>query len=110
MMKFKLALGMALGLGLGLGLTCAVATAEARSDLHLYGAVPIAGDRHLTIAYNNAQARCSLELYGTTGPVIAYDSRFGAPALRGCLSRHGFTFVNDEPYAYPVRKVFVLVK
>ncbi len=103
-MSFKLTFGIVLGL------ICAAETAQARSDIYLYGAVPVAGDPQLMLAYDNAKAWCSLNAVDVTGSVRTYPRRNGSPALRGCLSRFGFVYQSGEPYAYPVRKLVYVSK
>ena len=103
-MNFKLIFGVALGL------ICTAEMAEARSKLYVYGAVPVAADPQLTLAYNNALAWCSLYAKGPISSVRTHVGQYGSPAIRGCLSRHGFVYQSGEPYAYPVRKVVYVVK
>lgn len=103
-MNFKLAIGITLGL------TLSAAVAEARSNAHLYGSVPVAGDPHLTIAYNNAKAWCGVELHGTYGNAPEYRGHYGPAAMRNCLARYGFVYHGSAPYAYPVRKVVFITK
>lgn len=108
-MNFKLALATTLGI------TCSAAMAEARSDLNLYGSVPVAGDPELTLALNNAKAWCDIELGSSDRPGGAYYSGSsysvysGPAAMRNCLARYGFVYQNSEPYAYPVQKVVFIV-
>ena len=97
-------------LGVVLGLICTADMAQARSQLYVYGAVPVAADPQLTRAYNDAQAWCSLYANRSIGNVRVYGGPYGSPAVRGCLSRHGFVYQSGEPYAYPVRKVGYVTK
>lgn len=86
------------------------AVAEARSDVHLYGAVPVAGDPHLMANYDSAQAWCKVELYGTYHAQPMNRGAFGTAPMRNCLARYGFVYQGNEPYAYPVRNVVFIVK
>ncbi|CAN7298607.1 hypothetical protein [Neorhizobium sp. LjRoot104] len=92
-MKLKLALGVALGLA------CISMPAKARSDLRLYGAVPVESSPRLMQAYNNALARCLPEAgLAETGAIAG--ASLPAVRLRGCLYRNGFFY--RGVYAYPV--------
>jgi len=51
-MNLKLALGVALSFA------CTSVAAEARSNWHVYGAVPVESSPQLMQAYNRALARC----------------------------------------------------
>lgn len=93
-----------------LGLTLSTAMAHARSEVHVYGPVPVSGDSQLTLAYNNAQAWCDVELYGTYGNAPEYRGNYGPAAMRNCLARYGFVYQGSQPYAYPVRKVIFITK
>ena len=103
-------MNLKLTFGVTLGLTLSAVVAEARSDIHIYGAVPVIGDPELTIAYNNAQEWCGVELYGTYGSAPEYRGHYGPAAMRNCLARYGFVYQGSEPYAYPVRKVIFITK
>jgi hypothetical protein len=92
-MNLKLALGVALGLA------CTSMAAEARSDLRLYGAVPVESSPQLMQAYNRALARCLSEAGLAEAGAIA-EASLPAVRLRGCLYRNGFFY--RGVYAYPV--------
>lgn len=95
-MKLKLALSVVLSITFtGVG-------AEARSQLHLYSAVPVAGDPVLEIAYRAALDRCNFEIQPSYERTDFYGYDYGAADLRSCLSRKGFTSQNGEPFAYPI--------
>ncbi|WP_105437669.1 hypothetical protein [Neorhizobium sp. T25_13] len=92
-MNLKLALGVALGLA------CIPMAAEARSDLRLYGAVPVESSPQLMQAYNRALERCLPEADLAEAGAIA-EASLPAVRLRGCLYRKGFFY--RGVYAYPV--------
>ena len=92
-MNLKLALGVALGLA------CIPMAAEARSDLRLYGAVPVESSPQLMQAYNRALERCLPEAGLAEAGAIA-EASLPAVRLRGCLYRKGFFY--RGVYAYPV--------
>ena len=100
-MNFKLALGVALGLA------CTSMTAEARSDLRLYGAVPVESSPRLMQAYNSALARCLPEAGLAEAGAIS-ETSLNAVRLRGCLYRNGFFY--RGVYAYPVAMSFYRVR
>ena len=103
-MKLKLALSVILGV------TFTAAVAEARTQLHLYGTVPVTGDRVLEIAYRAALDRCSFESYPSYDRVGFYGGAYGSPEMRSCMYRTGFILENGEPLAYPVRKPKYLLR
>ncbi|CDZ40355.1 Hypothetical protein NGAL_HAMBI1145_53470 [Neorhizobium galegae bv. officinalis] len=88
-----------LTLGVALGLACTSMVAEARSDLRLYGAVPVESSPQLMQAYNRALARCLPEAGLAEAGAIA-EASLPAVRLRGCLYRNGFFY--RGVYAYPV--------
>ncbi|KAB1086528.1 hypothetical protein F4V91_08890 [Neorhizobium galegae] len=92
-MNLKLAAGVALSL------ICTLMVAEARSDLQLYGAVPVESSPQLMQAYNRALARCLPEAGLAEAGAIA-EASLPAVRLRGCLYRKGFFY--RGVYAYPV--------
>lgn len=98
-MKLKLALSVILG-----G-TFTAAVAEARTQLHLYGTVPVTGDHLREIAYRSALDRCNFESYPSYDRIGFYGGAYGSPEMRRCMYRMGFILENGEPLAYPVRKV-----
>ncbi|MGV2068789.1 hypothetical protein [Agrobacterium sp. 22-226-1] len=101
-MKLKLALSLILGI------TFAAEVAEARTQLHLYGAVPVTGDYVLEAAYRAALDRCSFESYPSHVRVGFYGGTYDSPQARSCMYRMGFISANGEPFAYPVRKAAYL--
>jgi hypothetical protein len=92
-MNLKLAMGVALSL------MCMPMVAEARSNLQLYGAVPVESSPQLMQAYNRALARCLPEAGLAEAGAIA-ETSLPAVRLRGCLYRKGFFY--RGVYAYPV--------
>ncbi len=100
-MNLKLAMGVALSL------ICTPMVAEARSDLHLYGAIPVESSPQLMRAYNKALARCLPEAGLLEAGAIAEIS-LPAVRLRGCLYRNGFFY--RGVYAYPVGKAVRYVR
>jgi hypothetical protein len=92
-MNLKLAFGVALSL------TCSSMAAEARSNWHVYGAVPVESSPRLMQAYNSALARCLPEAGLAEAEAIA-ETSLHAMRLRGCLYRNGFFY--QGVYAYPV--------
>lgn len=92
-MNLKLAAGVALSL------IFTPMVAEARSNLQLYGAVPVESSPQLMQAYNRALARCLPEAGLAEAGAIAEVS-LPAVRLRGCLYRKGFFY--RGVYAYPV--------
>ena len=86
------------------GVVAAASGAEAKTTWHLYGAVPVNGDRALELAYSDALAHCRLEGYHSVEPsrVLAMD--YDAPEMVSCLSRKGFIRQDGEPHAYPFPK------
>lgn len=92
-MNLKLALGVALSLA------CTAAAAEARSNWHVYGAVPVESSPRLMQAYNRALTRCRAEAGLAEAEAIA-ETSLQAVWLRGCLYRNGFFY--RGVYAYPV--------
>ena len=100
---------LTLTLGVVLGLIGTAEMAQARS-LYLYGAVPVAADPRLVIAYDNARAWCSLYANGSIGAVRVHAGAYGSPAMRACLSRKGFVYQSGEAYAYPLRMIAFVTK
>lgn len=90
---------------LAAGIFSSATVAEAKTTLYLYGAVPVAGNRHLELAYSDALSRCSFESYRSSENDRVFHARYDAPEMRSCLSRKGFIHQRGEPHAYPVRKV-----
>ncbi|TCQ98039.1 hypothetical protein EDF70_112105 [Neorhizobium sp. JUb45] len=86
------------------GIISSAAVAEAKSTWQLYGAVPVAGDRHLELAYSDALSRCRLEGYRTRETDRVFHVQYDAPETRSCLSRKGFIYQNGDAHAYPVPK------
>lgn len=97
-MKFKLALSVVLSV------TFTAAVAEARTQLHLYGTVPVTGNHTLEVAYRAALDSCSFESYPSYDHAGLYAGAYGSAEARSCMYRKGFVFENGEPFAYPVRK------
>lgn len=98
-MRFKFALIISVGV------ISAATGAQARTSWHLYGAVPVSGDRTLELAYSDALAHCRLEGYQSRQSDHVFETRYDAPEWRSCLSRKGFIFQGGEPHAYPFPKV-----
>ncbi len=96
-MRLKLALSVVLCVNVAAGV------ANARTELHLYSAVPVAGDHVMEIAYRRALDRCSFDLYPLNDRVGLYRGAYGYPEMRSCMSRMGFIMQNGEPFAYPVK-------
>lgn len=88
----------------------ATAVADAKMDWHLYGAVPVAGDRTLELAYSDALSRCRLEGYRPYENPSVLETHYNAPEMRSCLYRKGFVYQNGQPHAYPVPKVTYKVR
>ena len=103
-MKLKLALSVILGV------TFTAEVAEARTQLHLYGTIPVTGNYVREIAYRSALDRCSFESYPSYHPVGIYGGTYGSPEMRRCMYRMGFILENGEPLAYPVRKAKYLLR
>ena len=101
-MKLKLALSVILSV------TFTAAVAEARTQLHLYGAVPVAGDPVLEAAYRAAFDRCGFDYYSSYDHVGFYRGAYGSPEMRSCMYTKGFILENGVPFAYPVRKATYL--
>ncbi len=101
-MRLKLALSVVLSV------TFTAAAAEARTQLHLYGTVPVTGNHVLEMAYQAALDRCRFERYPSYGDVGFYAGAYGSAHVRSCMYRKGFVFENGEPFAYPVRKATYL--
>jgi hypothetical protein len=101
-MRLKLALSVVLSV------TFTAAAAEARSQLHLYGTVPVTGNRVLEMAYQAALDRCSIERYPSYGDVGFYVGAYGSAQVRSCMYSKGFVVENGEPFAYPVKKATYL--
>lgn len=100
-MDLKLAVGVALSL------TCTSMAAEARSNWHVYGAVPVESSPQLMQAYNRAVAQCLPEAGLEEAEAIAEVS-LPAVQLRGCLYRKGFFY--RGVYAYPVATSVYVVR
>lgn len=92
------------------GIVSSAAIAEAKTTWHLYGAVPVAGDRQLELAYSDALSRCRLEGYRTRENDRVFHAKYDAPEMRSCLSRKGFIYQDGEPHAYPVPKVSYIAR
>lgn len=92
------------GLAFAVGIVSSSAVAEAKYTWQLYGAVPVAGDRHLELAYSDALSRCRLEGYGTRKNDRVFRVEYDAPEMHSCLSRKGFIYQGEQPYAYPFPK------
>lgn len=108
-MRLKLALSVVLSV------TFTAAAAEARTQLHLYGTVPVRGNRVLEMAYQAALDRCSIERYPSYGDrypsygdVGFYVGAYGSAQVRSCMYSKGFVVENGEPFAYPVKKATYL--
>ncbi|MCZ7859557.1 hypothetical protein O9X81_23450 [Agrobacterium salinitolerans] len=101
-MRLKLALSVVLSV------TFTAAAAEARTQLHLYGTVPVTGNRVLEMAYQAALDRCSIERYRSYGDVGFYVGAYGSVQVRSCMYSKGFVVENGEPFAYPVKKATYL--
>lgn len=92
------------------GIVSSATVAEAKNTWHLYGAVPVAGDRHLELAYSDALSRCRLEGYKMRDNDSVFHAQYDAPEMRSCLSRKGFIYQHGQPHAYPVPKVTYAVR
>lgn len=92
-------MGLKLASGVALSLICTSIVAEARSDWHLYGAVPVESSSQLIQAYNRALARC-LPQAGLAEASDIAEISLPAVQLRACLYRNGFFYQGS--YAFPV--------
>lgn len=92
-------MNLKLALGVVLSLTCTSAAAEARSNWHVYGAVPVASSPRLIQAYNRALPQCLSEA-GLAGVEALAETSLPAVQLRGCLYRKGFFY--RGVFAYPI--------
>lgn len=86
------------------GVVAAASCAEAKTTWHLYGAVPVIGDRALELAYSDALAHCRLEGYRSMEESRVFAMDYDAPEMVSCLSRKGFIRQGGEPHAYPFPK------
>lgn len=86
------------------GVVAAATVAECKTTWHLYGAVPVNGDRALELAYSDALAHCRLEGYRSLEGSRVFAMEYDAPEMVSCLSRKGFIRQGGEPHAYPFPK------
>lgn len=86
------------------GVVAAASGADAKTTLHLYGSVPVNGDRALELAYSDALARCRLEGYHSMEGTRVFAMNYDAPEMVSCLSRKGFIRQDGAPHAYPFPK------
>jgi len=91
-----------------LGVTLTAAVADARTQLHLYGTVPVTGNNVLESAYRAAFDRCSAYAYPSYDRFGQYGGAYRSPAMSRCMSRMGFIQENGVTFAYPVRKAAYL--
>lgn len=86
------------------GVVAAASGADAKTTWHLYGAVPVNGDRALVLAYSDALASCRLEGYRDMEESRVFAMDYDAPEMASCLSRKGFIRQGGQPHAYPIPK------